>query len=110
MPLATLPLARHSCGWRSWHPTFSGFHHDKECCFVIAPSRGKFITNRDLPPTDNGSEQALRPCVTYRKVTNGFRCQWGARLYADIRLTLDGQPLPATAYQPPEAAPATWHR
>jgi transposase len=28
-----------------------------------------FITNRELPPTNNGSEQALRPCVTFRKVT-----------------------------------------
>ena len=72
-----------------------------------------FVTNRDVPPTNNGSEQALRPCVIFRKVTNCFRSEWGARLYADvrsvietarrrgapilqsIRLTLDGQPLPA---------------
>jgi transposase len=70
-----------------------------------------FITNRDVPPTNNGSEQALRPCVIFRKVTNCFRSQWGASLYADvrsvfetarrrgvpilqsIRLTLDGQTL-----------------
>jgi transposase len=32
-----------------------------------------FITNRDIPPTNNGSEQALRPCVVFRKVTNCFR-------------------------------------
>lgn len=72
-----------------------------------------FVTNRDLPPTNNGSEQALRPCVVFRKVTNCFRSEWGAHLYADIRsvletarrrtigaldairLTLDGAPLPA---------------
>ncbi len=71
-----------------------------------------FVTNRDMPPTNNGSEQALRPCVVFRKVTNCFRSHWGASLYADvrfvfetarrrgipvlrsIRLTLDGQPLP----------------
>ncbi len=71
-----------------------------------------FVTHRDIPPTNNGSEQALRPCVVFRKVTNCFRSHWGARLYADvrsvfetarrrgipvlrsIRLTLDGQPLP----------------
>jgi transposase len=71
-----------------------------------------FVTNRDLPPTNNGSEQAIRPCVTFRKVTNCFRSEWGAKLYADIRsvletarrrtigpltairLTLDGQPIP----------------
>ena len=32
-----------------------------------------FTTNRALPPTNNGSERSLRPCVTYRKITNGFR-------------------------------------
>ena len=71
-----------------------------------------FVTNRAVPPTNNGSEQALRPCVIFRKITNCFRSQWGAKLYADvrsvfetarrrgipilqaIRLTLDERPLP----------------
>ena len=44
-----------------------------------------FITNRHIPPTNNGSEQALRPCVIFRKVTNCFRSEWGAKLYADVR-------------------------
>jgi transposase len=48
-----------------------------------------FITNRDIPATNNGSEQALRPCVTFRKVTNCFRSQWGAELYADIRSVIE---------------------
>lgn len=74
-----------------------------------------FVTNRNIPPTNNGSEQALRPCVVFRKVTNCFRSQWGAQLYANvrsvvetarrrsigalqaIRLTLDGLPLPLAA-------------
>jgi transposase len=74
-----------------------------------------FVTNRNLPPTNNGSEQAIRPCVVFRKVTNCFRSEWGAKLYADIRsvletarrrainplrairLTLNGEPLPAAA-------------
>ena len=29
-----------------------------------------FLANRAVPPTNNGSEQALRPCVIFRKVTN----------------------------------------
>ena len=33
--------------------------------------------NRAIPPTNNGSEQALRPCVVYRKVTNCFRSEMG---------------------------------
>ena len=74
-----------------------------------------FVTNRDLPATNNGSERALRPCAVFRKITNGFRTQWGAELYADIRsivetgrrraisaldairLTLAGKPLPIAA-------------
>jgi transposase len=48
-----------------------------------------FVANRDLPPTNNGSEQALRPCAVFRKITNGFRTEWGARLYADIRSVLE---------------------
>ena len=73
------------------------------------------VTNRAVPPTNNGSEQALRPCVIFRKITNCFRSQWGAKLYADVRsvfetarrrgtpilqaihLTLDERPLPVAA-------------
>jgi transposase len=73
-----------------------------------------FVTNRAIPPTNNGSERALRPCVVFRKVTNCFRSEWGAALSASvrsvvetarrrgigtldaIRLTLDGMPLPIT--------------
>lgn len=71
-----------------------------------------FVQNRALSATNNESERALRPCAVYRKITNGFRSQWGAALYADIRsvvetarrrsiraidairLTLDERPLP----------------
>lgn len=44
-----------------------------------------FMTDRDVPPTNNGSERELRPSVVFRKVTNGFRSQWGADLFAAIR-------------------------
>jgi transposase len=74
-----------------------------------------FVTRRELTATNNGSERALRPCAVYRKITNGFRSQWGAALYADIRsvietarrravraidairLTLQGKPIPLLA-------------
>ena len=73
-----------------------------------------FLADRAIEPTNNGSEQALRPCVIFRKVTNCFRSQWGANLYANIRsvletarrraigalqairLTLSGTPLPVS--------------
>lgn len=78
----------------------------------VRPHLFVFMRNRDIPPTNNGSERALRPCAVYRKITNGFRSEWGAGLYADIRsvvetarrrainaldairLTLDGLALP----------------
>ena len=44
-----------------------------------------FVTNRDVPPTNNVSERHLRPSVIFRKVTNGFRCEWGAEPYAAFR-------------------------
>ncbi len=71
-----------------------------------------FVTNRAVSPTNNGTERAVRPCTVYRKVTNGFRAEGAAELYADVRtavetdrrrsvraidavrLTLAGQPIP----------------
>jgi transposase len=44
-----------------------------------------FMTNRDVPYTNNISERHLRPSVIFRKVTNGFRCDWGAETYAAFR-------------------------
>jgi transposase len=32
-----------------------------------------FAGKRDFIATNNGSELPLRPCVVYRKITNGFR-------------------------------------
>jgi hypothetical protein len=71
-----------------------------------------FVTTRAMVPTNSNSERALRPCITFRKITNGFRVAWGTRLSADIRsviqigsrcvidaletihLTLAGKPFP----------------
>ena len=44
-----------------------------------------FMTRRDVPYTNNVSERHLRPSVIFRKVTNGFRCEWGAETYAAFR-------------------------
>jgi len=44
-----------------------------------------FITDRAVPATNNVSERALRPSVIFRKVTNGFRSEWGAQTYAAFR-------------------------
>lgn len=44
-----------------------------------------FLTNRDVPPTNNISEREIRPSVVFRKVTNGFRSDWGAHIHAGYR-------------------------
>jgi transposase len=44
-----------------------------------------FMSNRAVPCTNNVSDRHLRPSVIFRKVTNGFRCEWGAETYAAFR-------------------------
>lgn len=44
-----------------------------------------FLSDETIPPTNNASEQALRWSVIFRKVTNGFRSDWGAELFAQVR-------------------------
>ena len=66
---------------------------------AMAKGRGNlflFVTNRALEPTNNGSERALRPCVTFRKITGGFRTP-GAP---------PPTPTPARCWRPPDAAPS----
>ena len=44
-----------------------------------------FLDDETVPPTNNSSEQALRWSVVFRKVTHGFRSNWGAELFAQVR-------------------------
>ena len=44
-----------------------------------------FLIHPEVPPDNNGSERELRPTATYRKVTGGFRSDWGADLFAGVR-------------------------
>jgi transposase len=41
-----------------------------------------FFDRPDIPPTNNASEQDLRPSVIHRKVTGGYRSQLGADISA----------------------------
>ena len=47
-----------------------------------------------MPYTNNVSEQHLRPSVIFRKVTNGFRCEWGAETYAAFRSLVNAPQRP----------------
>jgi transposase len=57
------------------HRLFRAMRRDRDDLF-------RFVTRRDVPYTNNACERALRPSVIFRKVTNGFRSQWGAKVYA----------------------------
>jgi transposase len=44
-----------------------------------------FLDHPELAADNNSSERELRPTATYRKVTGGFRSNWGADLFAAVR-------------------------
>jgi transposase len=93
-------------------PTHAAGHNLQKIVKKIRGHLFVFVTHREITATNNGSERAIRPCAVYRKITNGFRSEWGAELYADIRsvvetgrrrtvraidairLTLQGLPIP----------------
>jgi transposase len=65
----------------------------RECLFV-------FLQRSDVEPTNNIAERALRASVVHRKVTNGFRAEWGARGYAALASVIDTAELAGiNAYQ-----------
>ncbi len=43
------------------------------------------MVHLDKAHPNNACERALRPSVIFRKVTNGFRSEWGAHTYAAFR-------------------------
>jgi transposase len=54
-------------------------HRDKLLTFLYYPA---------VPPTNNEAERALRGSVIHRKVTNGFRSEWGAKAYAALETVI----------------------
>ena len=44
-----------------------------------------FLDHPEITADNNASERELRPTATYRKVTGGFRSDWGADLFAAVR-------------------------
>ena len=58
-------------------------------CASASPPTGRICSCSSptamCPYTNNVSERHLRPSVIFRKVTNGFRCEWGAETYAAFR-------------------------
>jgi len=54
----------------------------RPCLFV-------FLHRTDVEPTNNVAERALRHSVVHRKVTNGFRSNWGTNTYASLASVID---------------------
>ena len=48
-----------------------------------------FVTDREVPFKNNESECAVWPSVIFRKVTTGWRSQWGADSFAAVRSVTD---------------------
>jgi len=59
-----------------------------------------FLDAAAIPPTNNASEQAIRMSTVFRKVTNGFRSEWGRDLFAAVRSVMNtGKRHGLSAYQ-----------
>jgi transposase len=59
-----------------------------------------FLDDAAIPPTNNSSEQAIRMSTVFRKVTNGFRSNWGRELFAAVRSVVNtGKRQGMSAYQ-----------
>ena len=48
-----------------------------------------FLYRMDVSPTNNLSERLLRPAVIHRKISGGFRSDWGAKTYAALKSLTD---------------------
>jgi transposase len=73
--------------------------------FNIRDNLFLFLEDPTIPPTNNASEQAIRMSTIFRKVTNGFRSEWGKDLFADIRSVVNtGKRQGLSAFQAISAA------
>jgi transposase len=48
-----------------------------------------FLYRKDVEPTNNVAERALRPSVIHRKVIGCFRSEWGAKAFAALASVID---------------------
>jgi transposase len=62
-----------------------------------------FLYRKDVEPTNNVAERALRPSVIHRKVMGCFRSEWGAKAFAALASVIDTAELsgihPFAAFQ-----------
>jgi transposase len=87
---AKLKCIEHHCDWLLQQPLTAPdacrlqrrYQKHRQSLFV-------FLYRRDVSPTNNVSERALRPAVIHRKVIGCFRSKWGAHAYAALATVID---------------------
>jgi transposase len=64
-----------------------------------------FLDDATSPPTNNTSAQAIRLSTVFRKVTHGFRSDWGRDLFAAVRSVVNtGKRQGLSAFQASQRA------
>jgi transposase len=64
-----------------------------------------FLDDAAIPPTNHASEPAIRMRTVLRKVTHGFRAEWGRDLWAAVRSVVNtGKRQGLSAYQAMQTA------
>ncbi len=58
------------------------YHKHREALFT-------FLYRAEVPPDNNACERALRRSVIHRKVSGGFRSQWGATAFATMATVIE---------------------
>ena len=67
-------------------------------CLNVREQLLVFMSDREVPTTNNVSERALRMSAVFRKVTNAFRVEWFMELYGGVRTVVaTGRPQGFTA-------------
>lgn len=61
----------------------------KKCYIRHRDALFVFMTNREVPYTNNVSERSIRMSKIFLKVTNGFRSVWGADMFAAVRSVIN---------------------
>jgi transposase len=87
---AKLKCIEHHCDWLLQQPLTDPdacrlqrrYQKHRQSLFV-------FLYRRNVSPTNNVSERALRPAVIHRKVIGCFRSKWGAHAYAALATVID---------------------
>ncbi len=97
-----LARRRHQLATNTRHQYRQRLERDLDAVMALAPTQrdgrrlrkryGKvrahlftFLDHPEVGANNNGSEREVRPTATYRKVTGGFRSQWGKDLFAAFR-------------------------